>query len=124
MGEIRAIGGRPLGGPWMVGLEDPAAPGTSAQRIALENKAVSTSGGYGTPIGPDGRFNHIFDPATGGTSWRYRAVSVVADNSTAADALSTAFCLLPEDAIGGIATRLKLHVYLARDDGRWETINA
>lgn len=124
MGEIRAIGGRPLGGPWVVGLEDPTVPGTSAGRIVLENKAVSTSGGYGTPLGPDGRFNHIFDPATGGTSWRYRAVSVVADTSTTADALSTAFCLLPRNEIDRISAQLKLNIYIGRHDGKWETVNA
>jgi thiamine biosynthesis lipoprotein len=120
MGEIRAIGGRPLGGPWIVGLEDPAVPGMAGRRIALENKAVSTSGGYGTPISPDGRFNHIFDPATGGTSWRYRAVSVVAETSTTADALSTAFCLLPEHEILRVAKALRTGVYIVRRDGAWE----
>ncbi len=42
MGEIRAIGGHPTGGPWCVGLEDPRAPGRIAERIALADKAVAT----------------------------------------------------------------------------------
>lgn len=124
MGETRALGGRPLGGPWVVGLEDPTAPGRVAQRITLDNRAVSTSGGYGTLLDPAGRFNHIFDPATGGTSWRYRAVSVVADTATTADALSTGFSLMPIEAIEPIVRRLGLQAYLATPDGRRQTLES
>ncbi|MBN9078821.1 MAG: hypothetical protein BGN87_18795 [Rhizobiales bacterium 65-79] len=123
MGEIRAMDGRPSGGPWIVGLEDPRAPGHVMRRIPLEDHAVSTSGGYGTTLDPAGRFNHIFDPATGATSSRYRSVSVVADSATTADALSTAFSLMPAEAIAPIARRLRLNVYLAMPDGSHETLN-
>jgi thiamine biosynthesis lipoprotein len=119
MGEIRAIGDRPSGGPWTVGLADPTDPESSMRRIALENRAVSTSGGYGTEFDPAGRFNHIFDPATGGTSWRHRSVSVVARTSATADALSTAFCLMPLTAIQRIVSALDLTAYLAENDGTW-----
>jgi thiamine biosynthesis lipoprotein len=123
MGEIRAIGGRPLGGPWIVGLEDPAASGQVARQIALENRAVSTSGGYGTLLDPAGRFNHIFDPATGGTSWRYRRVSVVAETTTAADALSTAFSLMPIEAVRPIVRQLSLQAYFVMPDGRRDMLD-
>ncbi|MFL5284311.1 MAG: FAD:protein FMN transferase [Rhodopila sp.] len=39
MGETRALGGFPDGGSWQVGLEEPAAPGQVAERIALANRA-------------------------------------------------------------------------------------
>ena len=70
MGETRAIGDHPAGGAWSVGLEDPASPGQVLDRIELIDRAVATSGGYGTQFDPAGRFNHIFDPADGSTSWR------------------------------------------------------
>lgn len=124
MGEIRAIGARPDGGPWIVGLEDPAAPGHTAQRIAIDNQAVSTSGGYGTLLDPAGRFNHIFNPATGRTSWRYASVSVVATTATAADALSTAFSLMPIEMVQPIVTQLGLHAYLVMPDGQRVELNA
>jgi thiamine biosynthesis lipoprotein len=117
MGETRAIGGRPDGGAWIVGLEDPRHPGQIAERIAIENLAVSTSGGYGTLFDPAGRFNHILDPATGATSSRYLAVSVVARTSTAADALSTAFTLLPLDATRRLAESLGVRAHIALPDG-------
>jgi thiamine biosynthesis lipoprotein len=119
MGEIRAIGDRPSGRPWIIGLADPADPQRSGRRIALENRAISTSGGYGTQFDPAGRFNHIFDPATGGTSWRHRSVSVVAPTSAAADALSTAFCLMPAAATQRIVSALGLTAYFAENDGTW-----
>ena len=123
MGEIRALDGRPLGGPWVVGLERSRSPGRVKRRIALDNRAVSTSGGYGTPLDPAGHFNHIFDPATGGTSWRYRSVSVVADCATTADAFSTGFSLMPVEAIAPLARQLRLSVYLSMPDGGEKTLN-
>jgi thiamine biosynthesis lipoprotein len=123
MGEIRAMDGRPSGGPWIVGLEDPESRDRVMRRIALDDRAVSTSGGYGTSLDPAGRFNHIFDPATGATSSRYRSVSVVADSATTADALSTAFSLMPVNAIAPIARRLCLNVYLAMPDGSRKMLN-
>lgn len=117
MGEIRAIGPRPRGGLWVVGLEDPAKPGVAARAIALDNRAVSTSGGYGTPLDPAGRFNHIFDPASGGTGWRYGTVSVIADTATTADALSTAFSLLPLDSTAPIVQRFAAAARFVRRDG-------
>ncbi|WP_158927621.1 FAD:protein FMN transferase [Acidisphaera sp. S103] len=118
MGETRAIGSRPDGSPWIVGLEDPAAPGHVTQRITIDNRAVATSGGYGTLLDPAGRFNHIFNPATGGTSWRYASVSVVAGTAATADALSTAFSLLPIEMMQPIVSQLGLRLYLVKPDGQ------
>ena len=107
MGETRAIGARPSGDPWIVGLEDPTAPGHVAERIEIENQAVATSGGYGTQFDREGRFNHLFDPATGGTSWRYLSVSVIASNATTADALSTGFSLMSQEFSEGGACQTR-----------------
>jgi len=117
MGEIRAIGGRPSGEPWTVGLEDPIIRGQVAERIALENRAVSTSGGYGTVFDPAGRFNHIFDPGSGDTSWRYLSVSVIATSATTADALSTAFSLMPLEETRRVVDELALTAHFVLPDG-------
>jgi FAD:protein FMN transferase len=117
MGEIRAIGPRPSGDPWIVGLEDPRAPGHVAEQIGIVNQAVATSGGYGAQFDRAGRFNHIFDPATGATSSRYLSVSVVAPLATAADALSTAFSLMPLDRSEPIVRRLGIKAYFVLPDG-------
>ncbi|MDR3533538.1 MAG: FAD:protein FMN transferase [Rhodopila sp.] len=117
MGEIRALGGHPMGGDWSVGLEDPRVPGKVAERIPLADRAVATSGGYGTMFDPGGRFNHIFEPRTGRTSWRWLSVSVETDSATAADALSTAFTLMTEDATAPVVRDLGLVAHFVRPDG-------
>jgi FAD:protein FMN transferase len=118
MGEIRTIGTRPSGGPWIVGLEDPTAPGHVAGRIEIENQAVATSGGYGTQFDREGRFNHLFEPATGKTSWRYLSVSVIAPDATTADALSTGFSLMSQESVRAALAKLGLKAHLVLPDGR------
>lgn len=115
--EIRAIGPTPSGAPWSVGLEDPRAPGRVLDHIGLVDRAVGTSGGYGTQFDPAGRFNHIFNPADGTTSWRYLSVSVVAPDAMTADALSTAFSLMPLGRTEPVVAALGLQVYFMRPDG-------
>lgn len=117
MGEIRGIGGRPGGGPWRIGLENPFQPGTVAETIAVENTAVATSGGYGTPLGPGGRFDHLIDPARGGTGSRYASVSVVAPTATLADALSTGMSFLPLDKAGRLAAEFGVRAHFVMPDG-------
>ena len=116
MGEIRAIGPRPDGTPWRVGLRDPAAPEHTAGAITIANEAVATSGGYGTPLDPAGQFNHIFNPATGATSTAYRSVSVVAATATMADALATGFCLMRLEACQGVSDRLGVRTHFVLQD--------
>lgn len=117
MGEIRAIGGRPSGEPWTVGLKDPIITEQIAERIMIENQAVATSGGYGTLLDPAGRFNHIFDPKSGETSWRYLSVSVIAPTATTADALSTAFSLMPLAQTRRVVDQLGISAHFALPDG-------
>lgn len=117
MGEIRAIGLHPMGGPWSVGLQDPRVPGRIAERVPLADRAVATSGGYGTVFDQAGRFNHIFEPRSGRTSWRWLSVSVETDTATAADALSTAFTLMPEDATAPLVRDLGLVAHFVPPDG-------
>lgn len=99
MGETRAIGARPDGTPWQIGIADPAAEGQVGRVIPVVDRAVSTSGSYGFQFDPAGRFNHLFDPATGGCASSYRSVTAVSGNATAADAMSTAFSLMAEPQI-------------------------
>ncbi len=98
MGEIRALDDHPSGRPWLIGLKDALDPSRSLASVPLENDAISTSSALGTTFEPSGRFNHIFNPATGGCASRYLSVSVKTSQATTADALSTAFSLMPIDA--------------------------
>lgn len=102
MGEMRAIGARPDGSPWRVGLADPDKPGALTETIDLVDRAVATSAGAGFLFDSSGRFTHLFDPRTGLSPALYRTVSVIAPTATEADGLSTAFSLLPVSRIGDI----------------------
>jgi thiamine biosynthesis lipoprotein len=115
--ETRALGDSPSGEPWQVGIEDPVSPERIAETLAIRNLAIGTSGGYGTQFDPAGRFNHIFDPKTGLTSYRYLSVTVVAPLAMTADALSTAFSLMPLDRTQVVVTQLGITAHFAMPDG-------
>lgn len=118
MGEIRAIGARPEGGPWRVGLADPGGPGELTETIDLIDRAVATTAGAGFRFDPSGRFTHLFDPATGRSPALYRTVSVIAPTATEADALSTAFSMMSPDRIRDIVSRRPaVQVQLIKADG-------
>jgi thiamine biosynthesis lipoprotein len=85
LGEIRALGRRPDGGLWQVGLPNGAT-------IALDG-AVATSSPDGTRFSPTA--HHLFDPATGRSSVNAREISVTAPTATLADGASTALAVLP-----------------------------
>jgi thiamine biosynthesis lipoprotein len=117
MGEIYALGRRPTGGPWTVGIRDPRAPSKITEEIDLQDRAIATSGGYGETFDAAGRFNHLFEPRSGHTSWRWLSVSVEAATATQADALSTAFSLMSEEQTAPIVRKLGLTAHFIRPDG-------
>jgi FAD:protein FMN transferase len=63
---------------------------------------MATSGGYGYRFDSAGRFTHILDPKTGDSARRWASVTVLAENATLADGLSTALSIVPNE----IAARL------------------
>ena len=98
-GEIYAMGERATGSHGAPAWPTPTIPTRWPDRVTLRDRALATSGGYGTPIDAAGRYTHLFDPRDGNARPRYRNVSVMAPTATAADALSTAFSHMPlEDA--------------------------
>ncbi|MEY9184818.1 thiamine biosynthesis lipoprotein [Bradyrhizobium sp. USDA 326] len=118
MGEARAIGSRPDGKPWDIGIADPDIVGRTRTVLPIIDRAVSTSGGYGCRFDRQARFNHLFDPRSGGCALRYRSVTTVSRSATAADALSTAFSLMSEDEIRSLLPRVDIdRVHLIDDAG-------
>ncbi len=91
-GDIVAVGAPPGGEGWEIGIQDPANPRGTIASFNLRDRAVSTSGNYENFITTDrGRIGHILDPLTGRPAAARLSVSVFADSSAAADALSTGF---------------------------------
>lgn len=75
-----------LGGPWQIGVADPAL-GLVTTR-SLTGTAIATSSPAATLVGGQ---SHILDPFGGLPQWA--TVSVEADSAALADGLSTALCL-------------------------------
>lgn len=93
MGEPRALSTKADGSAWRIGIANPADPSKAVTEIDVVDKAISTSGGYGTLFDDAGRFTHLIDPRTGRTAPALLGVSVVAETATRADGLSTALLL-------------------------------
>lgn len=98
-GNIQAIGTRPDGTPWQVGIRDPEGEGHLGILSAADT-AVVTSGGYERYFtGPDGQvYWHILDPLTGAPARSgLLSVTVVGPAGWRADGLSTALFVMGAD---------------------------
>lgn len=89
-GEQRALGNRPGGGAWRVGIANPA--GAVLKELSLRDRALATSSPGGTLLA-QGQ-GHIIDARSGRSSQRWNTISVMHDSAAIADALSTAACCL------------------------------
>ena len=91
------------------------ASSPSAFRWLTEQSRPRTCNG--TLFDAAGRFNDIFEPWSGRTSWRWLSVSVEIANATEANALSNAFALMPEKATAAIVSSLRVTAHFVRPDG-------
>ena len=114
-GNVVTIGERPLGlfdrirtgnktKPFTVGIQSPMeVRGTVAATVTanISPCAVVTSGGYERSFSENGKtYHHIINPKTGKQPENgILSVTVVSNDSTAADALSTALFVLGEDGV-------------------------
>ena len=88
-GDTGLLGDR-NGRPWFVGIKHPRAEHKTAVSIPLENEAISTSGDYERYFIEDGvRYHHIINPKTGDSVRKVVSVSVIGQDPTYVDALST-----------------------------------
>ncbi len=91
-GNIVAIGSKPDGSPFHVGIADPKNPDNLVGTIAVHDRAVVTSGSYerGYMI-DDVWYSHILNPKTGyPVENDLLSVTILAPNALDADVLSTA----------------------------------
>ena len=89
-GNVCAIGAKPDGKQWTVGIEDPFGDGF-CETVSVCDVSVVTSGSYQRYFELDGvRYHHIIDPDTLFPENRFVSVTVISGNSALADALSTA----------------------------------
>jgi thiamine biosynthesis lipoprotein len=96
-GNVIVLGKKPDGNLWRIGIQNPRqAKGINVGVLTLADKAVVTSGDYERYFEKDGkRYHHILDPKTGFPSDSgLISVTIVADLSIDADALSTSVFVL------------------------------
>lgn len=94
-GNVCSIGARPDGALWKVGIQDPYSDGNLCV-VAISGQSVVTSGTYERYYTVDGRrYHHIIDPATLMPSTYFDSVTVIAEDSALADALTTGLFCMP-----------------------------
>lgn len=118
-GNVRTIGTRGDGTPWVVGLEDPADESAYLAQLQLTGQALVTSGSYQRYYVVDGkRYHHIIHPDTQMPAEGWQAVSVICADSGMADALSTAlFCMDLEQGQALVASLTDVAVHWVAADG-------
>ena len=99
-GNVVAIGSRPDGKPWSIGIQNPrAGDGNYIGIVKVSNKAIVTSGDYQRCFEKDGnRYHHIMDPKTGKPAKSgLMSVTIIASSATDADGLSAGMFVLGLD---------------------------
>lgn len=122
-GEFDTLGHKQHGKPWVLGVRHPRDGGALAARLAMDGRALATSGDYEVTFAPDFSQHHIFDPATGGSPTALASASVLAPSAMAADGLSTAFMVLGAERSLALAARLPGvdALLIGKDGQRWRT---
>lgn len=100
-GDSRIIGDR-KGRPWMVGIKNPRSDEVMIT-LPLDNVAISTSGDYERYFEDGGvRYHHIINPKSGRSAEGLRSVTIIGEDATTTDALSTSVFVM------GVKEGLKL----------------
>lgn len=95
-GNVRAVGSKPDGSDWSVAICDPDDNTKQAGTLKISDTAVVTSGGYQRYFEENGQiYHHIIDTETGyPANSGLKSVTVVSQDDTLADALSTALFVM------------------------------
>lgn len=95
-GNVRAVGSKPDGDFWSVAITDPDDNSKSIGTLKISDKAVVTSGGYQRYFEENGQiYHHIIDTKTGyPADSGLKSVTVVSEDDTLADALSTSLFVM------------------------------
>lgn len=97
-GDLFAMGTAPSETPWRVDIQHPSIAERTLATMRVHNRSVATSGDYEKFFEQDGkRYCHLIDPRSGYPVQDIASVTVLADTTMQADALSTAAFILGPD---------------------------
>ena len=120
-GNVRTVGTRGDGQPWVAGVTNPDTDSETAYiaYLNLSGEALVTSGSYQRYYIVNGKsYHHIIDPETLMPAEGYLSVSVLANSSADGDALSTAlFCMSLEEGIGLVESLEGVEAFWVLTDG-------
>ena len=118
-GDSFALGDR-KGRPWFIAIKHPRNANQVLLSIPLEDLAVSTSGDYERYFDEDGvRYHHIINPKTGDSARESQSVTILANDSITADALSTSvFILGPQKGLKLINSLPGVSAVIADKEGK------
>ena len=97
-GNVQTLGLKPDGSNWTVAIQDPNNTSSWVGTVSVGEKAVVTSGSYQRFFEFDGNtYHHIINPKTAGpVNNGLVSATIICDDGTMADALSTAMFVLGE----------------------------
>ena len=119
-GNVSATGAKPDGSAWVVAIQNP--DGGYLDTVNVTRGSVVTSGDYQRYYEAEGvRYSHIIDPETlfPGTKWR--AVTVLCEDSALADGLSTALFLMDKEEGEALIKSCEAEALWVYADGTVET---
>lgn len=95
-GNVRVVGSKPDGSEWKVAIADPDENSEQMGVLSVKDAAVVTSGSYQRYFEENGKiYHHIIDTQTGYPADSHlKSVTVVSEDDTLADALSTALFVM------------------------------
>lgn len=98
-GNVQALGTKTDGTDWKIAIENPDKSSDYIGVVSVKDKAVITSGGYERYFEKNGKtYHHILDPKTGYPAESgLKSVTIVSDNGTLADALSTSLFVMGKE---------------------------
>jgi len=126
-GDVYALGAKPGGEPWVIGVQDPRRPDDLSAYIDtlyVTDRAVATSGNYARYFEIEGkRYSHIVDPRTGRPVDSVPSATIIARDATTADALATAVSVLGATGTRELVLSLpgvESLLFVRTEEGRWE----
>ena len=95
-GDMRFLGPKPTGDPWMIGIQDPRVRNQVVATLPITQGGLATSGDYERYFEFDGqRYCHVLNPKTGIPVSYWRSVSVKSP-ATVVSGCTTTMAMLKE----------------------------
>ncbi|NBQ07459.1 MAG: FAD:protein FMN transferase, partial [Betaproteobacteria bacterium] len=99
-GDMRFLGPKPNGEPWMIGIQDPRHPDQVIATLPMSQGGLATSGDYERFFESNGqRYCHVLNPQTGWPVQHWRTVSVTAPLAVLAGCTTTMAMLKEEEGL-------------------------